>query len=317
MFEIAHASYAAQRPLFAELTDIHGSVRAVIADPTLGRILVYDPEAPSAALLWGPEGLYLAGAPHPGKDYGDLAAAIEGWAYLYPSLAWQAVLKMLLPSDFRVRHPRVRLLAVSSPAKSKPLPQGYALEPLNEPLGFAIMHEGQAVSRCAADMVVQNYAEIGVSTHPDHRRRGLAHAVAGASLKAAFKTGITQVGWHCLASNKGSLALAKSLGFSSRHNYTAFSASLPAEAVGDLMAAECLALAQHFAQGAKQVNWLGFHAAVGWALAGERERALEAVEDLVRGGWAGDANWLENHWALQCLHDEPRFRAAIRVQRRR
>jgi len=309
--ELHHASHSALGPLFSELAQTHGSVRAVLADPGIGRILLDDSQDPGAGLIWGPEGLYLGGAPRAGGDYASLSSAIEGWAYLYVSPAWKPALSALLPGDYRVPHARIRLLALAPPRCPKPLPQDYLITPMAEPLGFAVTHEGQIVSRCSADMIVGHYAEIGVWTHFGHRRKGLARAAAAASLGAAFESGIEEVGWHCLASNKGSLAVADALGLSFEQPYTAFSASLPAENVGDLSASECRQLAVHFDAGAKHIHWLGFHAAAAWALAGEEERALDAVEALIAGAWSGEVSWLQTHWALQKLQGEPRFKAAI------
>ena len=91
----------------------------------------------------------------------------------------------------------------------------------------------------------------------------------------------------------------------------AHSASLPAENGDDLDAAAWRRLGEHFDHAAGTIGWMAFHAAGAWAQAGERERALAAVELLVDGGWDGDADWLAGNWALADLSHEARFRNCL------
>jgi len=69
MFKLEPDGFAAIAPLFDDLSLRHGSVRAVLRDPSLGDIWVDDPGSPRQALLRGPEGLYLAGDPR--RDLGS------------------------------------------------------------------------------------------------------------------------------------------------------------------------------------------------------------------------------------------------------
>ena len=67
----------------------------------------------------------------------------------------------------------------------------------------------------------------------------------------------------------------------------------------------------HFDHAALSIGWMSFHAAGAWAQAGERDRALDAVEHLVASGWDGNPDWLAGNWALAGLTAEPRFIAAV------
>jgi GNAT superfamily N-acetyltransferase len=56
-------------------------------------------------------------------------------------------------------------------------------------------------------------ADVGLVTHPDHRGRGLAAALAADMLVAAFDDGIEVARYRALKTNLASLAVARRLGF--------------------------------------------------------------------------------------------------------
>ena len=66
---------------------------------------------------------------------------------------------------------------------------------------------------------------------------------------------------------------------------------------------------------ARPIGWYNFHAAGAWALLGDRTRALASLERLVDGGWDGEAEWLEDYWALQGLTGDAAFKAIVERQR--
>ncbi len=81
--------------------------------------------------------------------------------------------------------------------------------------GFALLlvHDGQIVCRCTADMVVQDKAEVGIWTHEDFRSRGFATATAAAAVKLCLQRGIRHIGWHCWSGNTASRRTAEKVGF--------------------------------------------------------------------------------------------------------
>jgi len=313
LYELTPDGHAVVATLFDELSNIHGSVQAVFANPSLGEILVDNLQSPNFAMLRGPEGLYLAGKLQSNVD--GLRQAIADWEYVYPSPSWLPAINDVLPNRFMVPHERVRLTLGGKPARAALLPSGFTLTAGADPMEFSIFHDNVVVSRCSADMQVDVYAEIGIWTHIAYRGRGLAAIAASASITDAFAHGIKTVGWHCHASNKRSLKVARSLGFAVTDHYCAYSASLPAENVGDLAPERCRELARHFAAGAAEISWLDFHAAAGWAIGGEHQSALAAVERLVARGWTGKAEWLESFWAFGEIAADPRFEAAVHRHR--
>ncbi len=316
MLQLLPSNYAIVEPLFAELAPLHGSIRAVLGGSAEGEVLVDSEARPSLAILRGPEGVYLAGNPTP-----EAAAAareeLDGWEYVIAEPRLEPRISAILPHAYMLPHERVRLSTSPTAAELPALPESYAYAPGDEPLTVDIIHGGEVVAQCSPDLVVGSYAEIGIRTNPEHRRRGLATAAVRATLAAAAAAGIAEIGWHCLASNRGSLAVARAAGFVETHRYGAYAESLPAENAGDLTPAACRSHAERLEPGVSAYVWLGFHVAGAWAQAGETERALAAVERLVSSTWQGRAEWLEAHWSLAPLRTEPRFIAAVAAHRQR
>lgn len=313
MFELRPHGFAAIAPLYSELRLRHGSVRAVLSDPSLGQIWIDDLASPRQTILRGPEGVYLAG--HASSDLGSLAEAISDWDYVYPDESWLPVIRDVLPNRFMIAHDRVRLILKGTCERFFAVPSSFELASRGQSMDVSITHADKIISRCSVDMHVDGYAEFGVWTHPAYRGRGLAKIAACASLHRAAEQGVSTFAWHCHASNTRSQNVATALGFEVTDRYQAFSASVPAENDGDLDAFYCHELAVDFEIGASELVWLDFHAAVAWVLAGEPYKAVAAVERLVERGWKGRAEWLEHHWALERLIAYPDFQRAVKAQR--
>ena len=79
----------------------------------------------------------------------------------------------------------------------------------------------EIVSWSVADCVSGNRCEIGIHTHPDYRRRGLASLTAAAAVDYAFGHSYSEVGWHCAEENEGSIGTAEKVGFTLERKYTA------------------------------------------------------------------------------------------------
>jgi ribosomal protein S18 acetylase RimI-like enzyme len=296
--------------LFSTFSPDHLSVVAVLGGSVEGRVLVDDPATPRLGLRFGPEGAYLAGAVQSGTDVSAVREALDDWAYLHVARDWQGELAGILPHRFMIEHPRLAFSIATAPFVETATPEGFEVR-VEDGFGHRLLHGNEEISRCLPDVVAGERTEIGVWTHPAFRRRGLASAAARLTLAAARRQGISTAGWHCHASNRGSIALAKKLGGGMGRATSAYSASLPAENVGDLDAAAPRTLGEHFERAAETIGWMNFHAAAAWAQAGQTELALRAVERLVAGGWQGNPNWLTGHWALAGLRSDPRFARSV------
>lgn len=83
---------------------------------------------------------------------------------------------------------------------------------LERGFGFAVMHEGEAISRCHTVMVGHGAAEISIETAEGYRGQGLATLAACAFIDHCRATGHTPA-WSCWNENLASRNLAESLGF--------------------------------------------------------------------------------------------------------
>jgi predicted GNAT family acetyltransferase len=75
------------------------------------------------------------------------------------------------------------------------------------------------VAGCSSYTLANNKLEIEIDTHPDHRRKGLARAVAAALILYCLDAGIEPC-WD--AHNPESAALAEQLGFTDPTPYEVF-----------------------------------------------------------------------------------------------
>jgi hypothetical protein len=150
---------------------------------------------------------------------------------------------------------------------------------------------------------------MGVTTDPEHRRRGLAAVVVAAAVEQCLERGFHEIGWHCLRSNAGSVAVGRKVGFEIERAYDGYSSFLPAENPADLTVEEYRDWALHYERVTGDGLGYSFHAAEAWAMAGEPERALVYLRRLAEMGWQGRPEWVEHNWRFASLRDHPVFRA--------
>lgn len=343
MHLLDETAYEAVRPLLNETTSRHAQVAAILDGLLDGQVWADDPEHPAIALVSDGEATWLAGHPDRMVSPEALSALIPAWTYFLPDDPWVPALPTIWDNPFARPHPRLRF-AFAGAATAAALPDGFELLPisrqtaaerpairelaedeggrwrsvdafLDDGVGFVALYDGAVASHCLADCVVGQRTELGVGTNAGFRRLGLGRAVAIAAANACLRRGITDVGWHCHASNAGSIGIARAAGFELQRRYVGYSSNLPAENVGDLSVAECRDWATHLEAAAATVHWHGFHAAGAWALTGEPERALRCLERLVAAGWQGRPEWLEQHWAFAAIRDSAAFEAIVARQR--
>ena len=174
---------------------------------------------------------------------------------------------------------------------------------LAEGFGMCLVGDGEALSWCTTDCVVGQRAEIGITTAPEHRRKGYGAAVAAANIEEAQRRGIRQVGWHCFQQNLASAATAVGAGFVELYSHAVVSLWLnPVDGLlvnGNLalMAGDYATAAEHYRAGlalwadtrelqrsavlaerAYQARYR-YQAACAAALAGDTAMALDELEE--------------------------------------
>ena len=66
---------------------------------------------------------------------------------------------------------------------------------------------------------VDDAIDVGIITHPAHRRRGLAAVAVATTVEHCLSHGFSTVGWHCNADNVGSWKTAEKVGFERNREY--------------------------------------------------------------------------------------------------
>jgi RimJ/RimL family protein N-acetyltransferase len=84
---------------------------------------------------------------------------------------------------------------------------------LDKSFGYCTIYDNEITSWCMSEYNTDQRFEIGIETHQDHRRKGLALQIARACINFGAEKGYTKVGWHCWKTNLPSNKLASSLGF--------------------------------------------------------------------------------------------------------
>ena len=125
----------------------------------------------------------------------------------------------VLPEGFRLRsvdealvaetmllHHQELLAEMCSEAPSVP-------DFLRHRFGFCLQYGQELVGWCLSEYNHAGACELGIETIEAFQRRGLATAVALATIAHAQSQGITSIGWHCWKRNVASSNLAQKLGF--------------------------------------------------------------------------------------------------------
>lgn len=97
---------------------------------------------------------------------------------------------------------------------------------LKNSFGYCVIHEGKVVGWCMSEYNAGYCCELGIATVEGYRRQGLATLTGTAVIRQALARGIKDIGWHCLADNKASIATAKKLGFTKKLEYPGYTVSL-------------------------------------------------------------------------------------------
>jgi len=212
-----------------------------------GRVFVDNPLSPQRALLWTSVGyFFLCGEPiHDPATSQALSACLtetmipasqERGSILITSPGWETMIDRLLPGRNLIRIFR-RPFCLNSQAFASltlpPLPPGFNLVPMDAGLargsilaatwgsaeafarrgfGYALLHDGEIASSCAAVFASHNAVEIDIQTAEPYRRRGLALITAAAFLNECNRRGL-RPNWECFWDNLPSAALAARLGF--------------------------------------------------------------------------------------------------------
>lgn len=88
--------------------------------------------------------------------------------------------------------------------------------------GFCALWNGRIVCMCSSDVVSGQACEIGIETHPEHRRKGLATVTTAATVEYALSAGLSDIRWICEVENIGSVKTAVNVGFTEQFQTTGY-----------------------------------------------------------------------------------------------
>lgn len=93
---------------------------------------------------------------------------------------------------------------------------------LDKSFGYCVVHDDDIVGWCMSEYNSDGRCELGIATVKSYRREGLATLMGTAVIRHALTQGIREIGWHCWADNRSSVATAKRLGFTKQKEYCVY-----------------------------------------------------------------------------------------------
>jgi RimJ/RimL family protein N-acetyltransferase len=182
---------------------------------------------------------------------------------------------------------------------------------LSKGIGFVVLNDHQIVASCTADCLAGDRVDVGVITHPAHRRRGLAAIAVAAIVEHCLEQGFSAVGWHCNADNIGSWKTAEKVGFERNREYAYhYYIYDPIDHLAELgwyhyrrgeYSKTVDYYDQVFALRIENPDYYYHLAASAWALLKNGEKALRYLWAAADHGWA-DAKWTKEQEEFSILH---------------
>ena len=181
-------------------------------------------------------------------------------------------------------------------------------------ISFSVLHAGEVVAWCTSDCVAGDRIDVGIITHPAHRRRGLAAVAVAATVEHCLSHGFSGVGYHCNGDNVGSWKTAEKVGFEQSREYAYYYYMYdPVDHLAELgwyyyrrgeYARTVQYYQQVFALRDENPDYYYHLTASAWALLGNREQALTYLRAALDHGWT-NVEWTKGQEEFSILHDTP------------
>mgnify|MGYP001234813816 CR=1 FL=1 len=267
-------------------------------------------------LYYEPAGAWEETLDHLLSDLDPIRSGREYYALDLPASS-EGAAQPALPDGFSLRYVDEELLADETLGNRDDLVEELCSERdsvpdfLEKSFGYCLLHGNDVAGWCLSEYNTGSRCEVGIATFEPHRRQGLATATGSALLGHAASRGITQVGWHCYASNVASAATASKLGFRRRVEYPVrlayFDATLNHAVHGNIAFQQgeydqaVTRYKEAMAKGAAPV-WVYWNAACASAQLGSRSAALDYLDQAIDRGF-DDLERLLSSKHLTGLHD--------------
>lgn len=191
---------------------------------------------------------------------------------------------------------------------------------LSEGVSFVVLRDDEVVAWCAPDCAAGDQMDVGIITHPAHRRQGLATIAVAATVEHCLNHGFGAVGWHCNAENVGSWRTAEKVGFVRHREYAYYYYAYdPVDHLAELgwyyyRRGEYTKTIEYydqvFALRDENPDYYYHLVASAWALLKNREKALAFLEAAADHGWT-DAEWTKQQEEFGFLQGAPEWDAIL------
>ncbi len=191
---------------------------------------------------------------------------------------------------------------------------------LTRGVSFCVLCENQVASWCTSDCVAGERIDVGVMTHPAHRRRGLASIAVAATVEHCLNHGLSAVGWHCNAANVPSWKTAERVGFVRNREYAYYYYMYdPVDHLAERgwyfyrrgeYARTVQYYEQVFARREESPDYYYHLTASAWAILGNADKALTYLQAAAEHGWA-QAEWTSEQEEFAILHGRPEWAAVL------
>jgi RimJ/RimL family protein N-acetyltransferase len=187
-------------------------------------------------------------------------------------------------------------------------------------ISFAVLHGSEVAAWCTPDCIAGDQMDVGIITHPAHRRQGLASVAVAATIEGCLSQGYSVIGWHCNADNIGSRKTAEKVGFklNTEYNYYYYIFD-PVDHLAELgwyyyrrgvYDKTVQYYEMVFSQRDENADYYYHLAASAWALLGNGEKALKYLQKAAQAGWS-NAEWTKSQDEFEFLHDIPEWKTVI------
>jgi len=191
-------------------------------------------------------------------------------------------------------------------------------------ISYCILTGDQVVAWCTSDCMAGDRIDVGVITHPKHRRRDLAKVVVAATVEHCLRHGFKAVGWHCNVENRPSWKTAERVGFhkNREYNYYYYMYDL-IDHLAELgwchyrhadYARAAKYYEQVFSGRADNPDYYYHLAASAYAIMGNHEKALEYLAAAIDHGWE-DLEFTMEQEEFRFLINSPEWSAILHNSR--
>lgn len=277
MIKLENKDYIRVIPLIKTHNEL--SVFSVIEGKVSGEIYVDCLEEITSVLIITSECNYVAGDPNNKEFNKFIKEKLDFWDTLTPdTFQWEEQIKNIHKDKYIRKYNRHRYILEIKNEEiiNNVIPVGYVLERINPKIlreskyvnankvidwmenwesddaftkyavGTYLRNENTIVSWSLSDCSSKESVAIGIYTDERYRNKGFAKIVVSETIKECIKKGYKIIEWLCVDCNKGSNALATTLGFKLKNIYPSYSPFAPIENILDLTEEEWNNWAEYF-----------------------------------------------------------------------